>query len=53
MFEAAAPRSSDRALTMAALADVHRLRGEHADALRRVEESLALARQSAADLPFS
>ncbi len=53
MFEAAAPRSSDRALTMAALADVHRLRGEHADALKRAEESLALARQSAADLPFS
>lgn len=53
MFEAAAPRSSDRVLTLAALADVHRARGEHADALRRAEESLVLARNSAGDLPFS
>lgn len=53
MFEAAAPRSSDRVLTLAALADVHRLRGEHADALKRAEESLVFARKSAGDLPFS
>jgi eukaryotic-like serine/threonine-protein kinase len=53
MFEAAAPRSSDRVLTLAALADVHRIRGEQADALKRAEESLVLARKSAGDLPFS
>jgi eukaryotic-like serine/threonine-protein kinase len=53
MFAAAAPRSSDRVFTLAALADVHRVRGEHADAMKRAEESLALARQSAGDLPFS
>jgi eukaryotic-like serine/threonine-protein kinase len=53
MFAAAAPRSSDRVFTLAALADVHRIRGEHADAMKRAEESLALARQSAGDLPFS
>lgn len=53
MFEAAAPRSSDRVLTLAALADVHRLRGEHTDALKRAEESLVLARQSATGLSFS
>ncbi len=53
MFEAAAPRSSDRVFTLAALADVYRLRGEHADAMKRAEESLVLARQSAGDLPFS
>ena len=53
MFEAAAPRSSDRVLTLAALADVHRLRGEHADAVKRAEESLVLARQSTTGLPFS
>jgi eukaryotic-like serine/threonine-protein kinase len=53
MFEAAAPRSSDRVFTLASLADVHRIRGEHADAMKRAEESLVLARQSAGDLPFS
>jgi eukaryotic-like serine/threonine-protein kinase len=53
MFEMAGPRSSDRALTLAALADVHRLRGEHPEAIRRAEEALALARKAAGDLPFS
>jgi eukaryotic-like serine/threonine-protein kinase len=53
MFEAAAPRSSDRVFTLASLADVHRIRGEHADAMKRAEESLVLARQSATGLPFS
>jgi tetratricopeptide (TPR) repeat protein len=53
MFEMAGPRSSDRALTLAVLADVHRLRGEYSEALKRAEEALALARKSAGDLPFS
>lgn len=53
MFEIAGPRSSDRALALAALADVHRLRGELAEALGRAEEALALARKAAGDLPLS
>jgi tetratricopeptide (TPR) repeat protein len=48
-----APRSGDRALALAALADVHVRRGEAAAALDRAQAALDLARTGSADLPHS
>jgi eukaryotic-like serine/threonine-protein kinase len=53
IFEAAAPRSSDRVFALSALAETHRRRGEHAAALARSEEALLLARDAAGDLTYS
>jgi eukaryotic-like serine/threonine-protein kinase len=53
VFEAASPRSSDRVLALVALADVHRVRGEPVEAMRRAEDALALARKVSGDMVFS
>jgi serine/threonine-protein kinase len=53
MYEAHAPRASDRAFALVALADAHRRRGEFAPALARSEEALALARAAAGGFPYS